>query len=69
MKRQDLIAARESVDETQAEFAERLGVDQATLSSWETRGIPKHGPALRAVTSVLEELMRKEFRRRASRDG
>lgn len=49
-------ATRDRVGESQADFARRLGVDQATLSRWETVGIPDRGSAKLLVEKVLKEL-------------
>lgn len=49
-------ATRDRVGESQADFARRFGVDQATLSRWETLGIPARGSARLMVEKVLREL-------------
>jgi len=41
----DVKALREHLGETQAEFAGRFGVDQGTVSNWETRKSRPSGPA------------------------
>jgi DNA-binding transcriptional regulator YiaG len=48
--------AREGIGETQAQFAARLGVDRATLSRWETTGIPHKGPGRELMRRVIAEL-------------
>jgi DNA-binding transcriptional regulator YiaG len=48
--------AREGLGESQAEFAARLGVNQTTVSRWETGGVPK-GTAAFAVERLLEDLV------------
>lgn len=42
--------------ESQSEFARRLGVDQSTLSRWETRGLPDRGFTKEAIERRLAEL-------------
>lgn len=49
-------AARESLRESQAAFAARFGVDQATVCRWETAGPPERGAAGKAIERVLAEL-------------
>jgi DNA-binding transcriptional regulator YiaG len=49
-------AARIRLKESQTAFAARFGVDQATIHRWETEGLPRRGPARKAVESVLKEL-------------
>lgn len=48
--------ARESVNETQAEFAKRFGVDQSAVSDWERRGPPPRGPGRKAIENELDGL-------------
>ena len=45
--------ARERMRQTQTEFAQHLGVNQATISRWEERG-PSNGPARLAVQKILD---------------
>lgn len=47
-------AARTRLGETQAAFALRFGVDQATIHRWETDGIPERGTARIAVEQILK---------------
>lgn len=49
----DVAALRERLQWTQAQFAERFGVDRSTVSRWES-GSPVKGPARR----MLEDLDR-----------
>ena len=49
-------AARKRLGESQKAFAQRFGIDQGTLSRWETDGLPERGTAEMAVASVLREL-------------
>ncbi|MDE2107218.1 MAG: helix-turn-helix domain-containing protein [Patescibacteria group bacterium] len=51
-----LRAAREKVGESQAEFAERFGVDQSTVSRWESMGPPVHGPVRRMIEQIMSEI-------------
>jgi len=41
----DIKAVRERLGESQEKFAERFGVDQCTISRWETDGLPDRGPS------------------------
>lgn len=52
----DIKAARTALKESQAAFASRFGVDQATIHRWETEGVPERGTARLAVEKVLEGL-------------
>ena len=52
----DIKTVRTRLGETQAEFALRFGVDQATIHRWETDGVPARGTARLAVEKVLESL-------------
>ena len=52
----DIKAVRTRLGETQAEFASRFGVDQATIHRWEKGGVPARGTARVAVEKVLEGL-------------
>jgi DNA-binding transcriptional regulator YiaG len=47
---------RERLGESQTVFAARFGVDQGTISRWETRGIPETGAARLAVARLLSEI-------------
>jgi DNA-binding transcriptional regulator YiaG len=49
-------AARLSLKESQASFAGRFGVDQATVHRWETYGLPERGAARKAVEKFLREV-------------
>lgn len=48
--------ARETVQESQAAFGARFGVDQSTVHRWETNGPPSHGPARKALERELAEI-------------
>lgn len=52
----DVRALRNSLNESQAAFAERFGVDQSTVARWEIDGLPTRGTARRAVEKLAEEL-------------
>lgn len=56
--REDIKAARNLLRETQAAFAKRFGVDQATVHRWETKGLPGRGTARVAVENLLGEIER-----------
>lgn len=60
MKKQITPAAikriRSRLAETQAQFAERLGIDQGTLSRWEAGKPPKSGPAFLWLQRVLADI-------------
>ncbi len=47
---------RDRLKESQAAFAVRFGVDQATIHRWETDGVPDRGPAKKMVEIVLSSL-------------
>lgn len=51
-----LRAVRASLGESQTAFADRFGVDQGTVSRWETDGPPESGPAAKLIERVLSEL-------------
>jgi len=42
--------------QSQLEFGELFGVDQSTISRWETRGPPQDGPIRILIEYVLAEL-------------
>jgi DNA-binding transcriptional regulator YiaG len=46
-------AARGKVGESQTVFGQRFGVDQSTVARWETGGVPKRGPARKAIEREL----------------
>lgn len=49
----NLKALRESNDMTQAEFAEKIGVTQTTVSGWETRNIPPRQKMLAHIAGLF----------------
>lgn len=49
---------RERLNETQGQFATRLGVDQATVSRWECGALPKTGAMQMLLQKVLHEIDR-----------
>lgn len=52
----EIKAVRTRLKESQAEFASRLGVDQATIHRWETKGLPARGTARVAVERLFEQI-------------
>jgi len=46
-------ALRGQLKETQAEFAIRLGVDQGTISNWETGKTKPSGPAKKIMETLV----------------
>lgn len=51
-----LRAVREGLGEKQGPFAARFGVNQATISRWETEGPPSSGMAAKLIERVLGEI-------------
>lgn len=49
-------AARARLGESQTTFADRFGVDQATISRWETEGPPERGVAAKLIERVLGDI-------------
>lgn len=47
---------RDRLAETQEQFAERLGIDQATLSRWEAGRVPTRGPTFLWLQRVLADI-------------
>jgi len=56
LERDDIKAIRTQLGESQAAFAQRFGVDQATVHRWEKKGLPKRGTARVAVENLLDDL-------------
>lgn len=52
----DIKEARTRLGESQATFAARIGVNQATIHRWETEGLPARGLTRRAVERLLQEI-------------
>lgn len=50
--------ARKAVGESQTDFCARLGIDQSTLSRWEEKGPPDHGPTQIAIAGVISRILR-----------
>jgi DNA-binding transcriptional regulator YiaG len=48
-------AIRKTLGETQAAFARRFGVDQATIHRWETRGV-RRGAAQKLMQQLLDRM-------------
>lgn len=55
----DVYRFRQAVGMNQSEFAEWIGVRQATVSEWET-GTKKPSPLACRLLTLLEEIHRKE---------
>jgi DNA-binding transcriptional regulator YiaG len=56
----DLKAIRDRLGESQDEFGRRFGVDQGTISRWETSGIPKRGAARSLIERVVADIPQPE---------
>lgn len=54
--RDEIKEARRLLGESQAAFAKRLGVNQATVHRWETKGVTGRGTAQVAVDNLLKDL-------------
>ena len=52
--------AREKVEETQQQFAQRLGVPLPTLISWENDQRTPRGFALKALNDALDAILKGE---------
>jgi len=63
----DIRLARENAKESQAQFAQRFGVDQSTIHRWETDGPPARGPAGMAIDQILKDMIEKKGGRRTTR--
>lgn len=50
----DIKALRDRLELTQAQFAERLGVDQGTISNWERGVTTPGGPARKILATIAE---------------
>ena len=53
----DIRASRARLDETQAEFGKRFGVDRSTIAIWEKYGPPGSGTAAALIKRVLSEIV------------
>ena len=65
--------ARESVGESQTEFAKRFGVTQSAVSDWEIKGPPPRGTTRHAVETEIAKiystaLIQRKKPRRVSRE-
>jgi DNA-binding transcriptional regulator YiaG len=47
----DLRAIRKGLGLSQKQLGDLLGIDQSTVSDWETRGAPKRGPGRKLIQS------------------
>lgn len=54
----DIRAARRALNESQSAFGARIGVDQCTVSRWETRGPPAQAFIQDGLERALAELRR-----------
>lgn len=52
----DVRRARQKLDESQAKFAKRFGVNQSTVDRWEEDGPPEKGPAAILLSQLLSEV-------------
>lgn len=50
--------ARETLGETQEQFADRIGIDQGTVSRWEAGKLPRKGMTQAFLRRVLEDIGR-----------
>lgn len=53
----EIKSIRNRLEETQAVFGQRFGVDQSTIHRWETDGVPEGGTSQMLVSLVLSELI------------
>lgn len=51
----DLKTLRKKLNLTQAQLAEKIGVNHATVWRWENEGIPSRGPARAYLDKLAEE--------------
>ena len=56
ISKEEIRKVRDNLQETQAVFGARFGVDQATVHRWETRGIPARG----TTRVLLENFLRSQ---------
>jgi len=54
----DVAAARAELGMSQAQFADLLGVDQSSVSLWETGKTEPRQPVIRLIERILEEKRR-----------
>lgn len=52
----DVLQMRKRLNESQATFGERFGVDQSTAHRWETDGPPRRGPAKLALEKLRADM-------------
>jgi transcriptional regulator with XRE-family HTH domain len=57
IKNSEIRAIRSALQETQTVFAARFGIDQTTLSRWETRGVPNDAITRFWVEKVLQDMV------------
>lgn len=53
---------RDDLDMTQAQLAAEVGVDQSTVSLWETTGTTPRGPALKLLAQLSAKSERRKRR-------
>lgn len=54
----DLKKLRKNLKLTQAQLAEKVGVNHATIWRWENEGVPTRGPARAYLEKLAEEVTR-----------
>lgn len=52
---EDFISARKSLGLNQPAFADAVGVDQGTISKWETGKAKPSGPAKKLIARMLDD--------------
>jgi transcriptional regulator with XRE-family HTH domain len=57
IKNHEIRAIRSALKETQTVFAARFGIDQTTLSRWETRGVPNDAITRFWVEKILQDMV------------
>ena len=65
MKQMELILLRKSLNWTQGDLAQHLGVEQATVSRWEN-GAKIKGPALKLIQLLLQNTSSSEHEEHAA---
>ena len=57
IKNHKIRAIRDALEENQTVFAARFGIDQTTLSRWETRGVPNDTITRFWVEKILQDMV------------
>lgn len=52
----DIRRARKKLEESQAKFAKRFGVNQSTVDRWEEVGPPENGPAAILLSQFIRRV-------------